>query len=87
MSKHQNDLLLRELKKGPVTSLEVLDRLGIARASARVYDLRQAGYDIRSQMITVRNRRGEKCRVALYSLHSAQGQLLPIAPGRGAMAA
>jgi len=83
----QNEMLLNALRSGPMTALEILDKLGIARASARVYDLRQAGYDIRSQMITVRNRRGEKCRVALYSLHSAQGQLLPIAPGRGAMAA
>lgn len=83
----QNEMLLNALRSGPMTALEILDKLGIARASARVYDLRQAGYDIRSRMITVRNRRGEKCRVALYSLHSAQRQLLPIAPGRGAMAA
>lgn len=83
----QNELLLQALRTGPLTALEILDKLGIARASARVYDLRQAGHDVRSQMITVRNRRGEPCRVALYSLHSAQGQLLPIAPGRGAMAA
>lgn len=87
MSEHQNDLLLRELKKGPVTSLEVLDRLGIARAAARVHELRQAGYEIRSTPVEVRNRRGEPCRVAQYSLVSQQRTLLPEGPGRGVMQA
>ena len=49
--------------------------------------LREEGYDVRSEEITVRNRDGEPCRVALYSLHSAQRTLLPTHPGRGVMAA
>ncbi|GEM_PF-1073229 len=64
----QNEILLQALRSGPMTALEILDTLGIARASARVYDLRRAGHDVRSEMITVHNRRGEPCRVAAYSL-------------------
>lgn len=87
MSEHQNDLLLRALRHGPLTGLQILDQLGIARAAARVYELRQAGHDIRSTPIEVTNRRGEACRVALYSLHSTQRTLLPEGPGRGVMTA
>lgn len=87
MSEDQNQLLLQALRQRPMTALEILDSLGIARASARVYDLRQAGHDVRSRTITVRNRRGQACRVAEYSLASAQQQLVPLAPGRGVMAA
>ncbi len=67
-SQAQNNALLAELEKGPMTAMDALQRLGIARASARVYDLRGRGYDIRSTDITVTNRCGKPCRVALYSL-------------------
>lgn len=87
MSAHQNDLLLSALRKGPLTSMQILDQLGIARGAARVHELRQAGHDIRSTPIEVSNRRGETCRVALYSLHSTQRTLLPEGPGRGVMTA
>ena len=87
MSARQNDKLLAALRTKSMTALEIWQELGIARASARVYDLREEGYDVRSEEITVRNRDGEPCRVALYSLHSAQRTLLPTHPGRGVMAA
>lgn len=86
MHASQNDLLLAELRKGPLTAVQMLERLGIARGSARVMELRQAGWDIRSTPINVTNRRGESCRVALYSLADTQCTLLPQpAPGRGRM--
>lgn len=87
MSKRQNDRLLAALQKKAMTAGEIWQELGIARASARVFDLRQEGYDIRSQDITVRNRDGDPCHVALYSLASAQRTLIPIEPGRGVLAA
>lgn len=72
MSKGQNEKLIAALQQGAMTAAEIWHDLGIARASARVYDLRAAGHDIRSQEITVRNRDGEPCRVALYSIGSVQ---------------
>lgn len=87
MSAKQNEKLLAALRKKPMTALQVWAELGIARASARVFDLRQAGYDVRSTDITVQNRDGNPCRVALYSLASTQCVLIPVEPGRGVMAA
>ncbi len=81
--KHQTEKLLTALRQRPMTAAEIWRELSIARASARVYDLRAAGYDIRSQEITVRNQDGEPCRVAQYSLGSAQQSLIPSHPGRG----
>lgn len=83
MSRHQNDALLAALKRGPITADAALRELGIARASARVYDLRAAGYDVRSRLITVKNRHGDECHVAEYSLASHQTVLIPVHPGRG----
>lgn len=87
MSRRQNEKLLDALRSRPMTALEIWQELGIARASARVFDLRGAGHHVRSREITVRNRDGEPCRVALYSLAAAQTTMLPQHPGRGVMAA
>lgn len=84
MSTKQTAILLDALKTGPMTAAEIWRKLGIARASARVYDLRDSGFDVRSEMITVRNRHGERCRVARYSLMSARQSKQLSHPGRGA---
>lgn len=87
MSKRQNDTLLAALRIKPMTAGDIWSELGIARASARVFDLRAEGWDIRSEQITVRNRNGDTCHVALYTLVSTQTLLLPVQPGRGVMVA
>ena len=81
----QNAALLDALQRKPMTATEIWQELGIARASARVFDLRTEGHDIRSEAITVRNRHGDTCRVALYRLASAQLRLLPTHPGKGVL--
>lgn len=86
-TKRQNEKLLDALERRSMTAAEIWSELGIARASARVFDLRAAGHEIRSQEITVRNRDGEPCRVALYSIGSAQQSLIPSHPGRGVLTA
>ncbi|MBD9534687.1 hypothetical protein ATCM_12645 [Stenotrophomonas sp. ATCM1_4] len=78
----QNDALLQALYRKPMTAMEILSELGIARASARVHDLRSAGHVIHSTEIVVRNRQGKPCRVARYSAPSAQKLLIPQMPGR-----
>lgn len=80
---NQNAQLLQALRQQPMTAMDILQQLGIARASARVFDLREEGHNICSRMITVRNRHGQHCRVALYSLPSVQTTLIPTHPGRG----
>lgn len=78
----QSALLLDAISKKPMTAMEILTELGIARASARVYDLRRDGYVIHSTAVVVRNRRGKPCRVARYSAPTAQKLLIPHLPGR-----
>lgn len=85
MSSRQNETLLAALAKRPMTAGEIWTELGIARAAARVFDLRAIGYDIQSTEITVPNRTGGTSRVAQYSLHGNQLSLIPNHPGRGLM--
>jgi hypothetical protein len=87
MSKAQTEKLLAALSRKAMTATEIWQELGIARASARVFDLRDQGHNIKSTEITVRNRDGDPCRVALYSLEAGQMALIPKHPGRGVMAA
>lgn len=83
MSDAQNTKVLEALRQGPMTALDAFQRFGVLRMSARVFDLRQAGYDIRSRQVAVTNRDGQTCRVAQYTLGGAQRSLVPEHPGRG----
>ena len=83
MSKTQNDKLREALLRKPMTALEIWRELGIARASARVYDLRNDGFDVQSVDIEVKNRDGSTSHVAQYSLKSPQRTLMTLHPGRG----
>lgn len=65
---NQCDRLLERLKRGPITPLEAWSELGIYRLGARVYDLKEQGHDIAKDLVAVRNRNGEECRVAQYRL-------------------
>ena len=38
------------------------------RLSGRIYDLKREGYKIKTDVIPVKNRRGETCHVASYTL-------------------
>lgn len=57
--------LLRARGKGGVTALDALASVGSFRLGARVWELRQAGYDVRSEMVTTASGK----RVARYTLH------------------
>lgn len=69
----QDDRVLDYLKKNeyidPMTSWA---QLGVYRLSAVILRLRQAGHNIETTLKTVKNRFGEKCRVANYVLHQDQ---------------
>ena len=69
--KAQNERLLGYLQeRRTIDPLTALDKLGIYRLGARVYDLRQAGHSISTELKAVENRFGEECKVALYTLGS-----------------
>lgn len=68
----QNEQILAILQSGrSLTPLEALDEVGSFRLGARVWDLKQAGYDIQSEFIELPNGK----RVARYWLPQEKGQL------------
>jgi len=63
----QTEWVLDRLQRGAtLTPLSALAGFGIFRLGARIHDLKQEGHDILSQMVTVKNRRGEECHVKAY---------------------
>ena len=53
---------------GGITQIQALSDLGVMRLASRISDLRAKGFDIKKEMITVRNRFEEECHVARYSM-------------------
>lgn len=65
----QADRVLDYIKKfGSITTLEAFRDLGVTRLSARIYELRNRNIEIVSTSLTSKNRYGEKCTYAKYSL-------------------
>lgn len=65
----QTDRVLDYLRQfGSITALEALRDLGIMHLSSRITELRQRGYPVERDMIEVKNRFGEKTRVARYKV-------------------
>lgn len=63
----QNQRIIDHMHEhGTITQLEALQELGIMRLASRISDLRRKGYHIESEMVSVENRYGEKCRVKIY---------------------
>lgn len=66
--KAQCERLLSALRQGPLTTGEIRGGLGIGMPATRVFELKQAGYDIRTEPVKVANRFGQSTRVARYTL-------------------
>lgn len=67
----QSNDILTYLKSGrSLTPLEALDRFGCLRLGARIWDLKQEGYEIRSEQVEFNGK-----YVAQYSLKEHQGAL------------
>lgn len=65
----QKDLVLRHLQDfGSITSMDAFNDYGITRLSAVVYDLREAGYKIKTNDETRKNRYGVATTYARYTL-------------------
>lgn len=65
-TKSQTNIILDHLLyEGGITTMQSYD-MGITRLSARIYDLKQEGYNIDSEFITVKNRYGQKVSVKKY---------------------
>jgi len=65
----QRDRILQHLKAGhQLTRLNAWDILGVLEAPARISELRASGWPIRTEMLEVENRYGEKVRIAKWSM-------------------
>jgi hypothetical protein len=56
-----------------ITPLQAMRDLGCYRLSARIFDLKENGYNIDTKMVEVKNRYGGTTKVAEYSLAIKQG--------------
>ena len=66
----QNQMILAALLKGDkLTPMSMLNRYGSLRASARIFNLRSKGYDIKTEIIPVSN--GTK-HVAQYHMEQSE---------------
>ena len=66
--------LLAELQKGgSIGPMTAWKQLGIYRAADAVLKLRRAGWNVVTRMTAVKNRYGETCHVASYSLQKREG--------------
>ena len=65
----QQERILEYLKEGKtLTRLNAWDSLGILEAPARISELRNKGYGIKTGFKTVLNRYGEKVKIAEWRL-------------------
>lgn len=55
-------------KHGSITSWEAIELYGCTRLSAKIFDLRNKGWIIDTQMIEVKNRFGDETEIAKYIL-------------------
>jgi hypothetical protein len=59
-------------EKGSITTREAFIELGVTRLSARIYELKDAGYTIVTDRVKVKNRYGETCVVTRYRFKGAE---------------
>ena len=65
----QTDRLLGYLKShGHINPLESWSELGIYRLASRICDLRKEGWNIEKEMVSVKNKYGERVTFAEYTL-------------------
>lgn len=67
MKQSQNEIILEALQKGPLTTWDAIQRFGITRLGARVFELKERGYKIEKETVEVGVLAGVK-RVARYTL-------------------
>lgn len=76
MSNHSQEIHLtpqerrvfNALRLDPLTPLKAWSLYGIMRLSAVIFNLKDKGFNIVSERVSVRNRYGESCPIAKYTL-------------------
>jgi hypothetical protein len=71
MANHRELVLMHMKKYGSITHLEAEAEYGCARLASRINELRSQGVDIKTEMVTGKNKNGGKSNYARYSLAEA----------------
>lgn len=69
----QETAVLARLRTGPLTPLQALRELGVLRLAAVVYRLKDAGWNVQTELVKKTCRNGRTARVARYYLSNAEG--------------
>lgn len=65
----QNEMILKYIHDyGSITPLEALKEFGCMRLASRINDLKNQGYNIVSEKVSIKNRYGKKVSFAKYSI-------------------
>lgn len=65
----QTDRIIRHMKEhGSIDPLTAIREYGIMRLASRICDIKKAGYVVKTETVTNKNRYGEPVRYARYSL-------------------
>ena len=65
----QKDRIIRHLNdKGSITALEAMKEYGIMRLTSRICELKDEGYNIRSEFVSAKNRYNAPVSFSKYSL-------------------
>ena len=71
----QNDQVLNHLRsRGKLTQRQAMREYGIMRLGARIYDLRERGYNIVKDMEISKNRYGKRVCYAAYRLKEDENE-------------
>lgn len=71
---NQRERVLEYLQTGnKLTRLNAWERLGILEAPARISELRAKGYAIKTKMVTIQNRYGERVSIAEWTMGGSDG--------------
>lgn len=68
----QTERILRHLQDGgSLTQAEAFGEYCVGRLSSRICELRRAGYPIKGEFVTQKNRYGEPCTFVRYSMEDS----------------
>lgn len=70
---HARLILEHLIKFGSITPIEAMAEYGCMRLGARIWDLRDDGIEIETEMVKAKNRFGKDVRYAKYSLKQNGG--------------
>ena len=65
---NKTDRVLSELRRRRITTIDMIRRFGITRLATHIFELRQEGYRITSENITIGSLDGQPVNVARYTL-------------------